>query len=374
MLWKKYMKKYMKNYIGIGKIVSLTLCIAAFGSSMTMSLAEATNLGSLGEAVFGVATQYAQLNNSMNYFDNKGRSEYLGEMKKQYGVDNDEKKNAILHDVMTRLSASIEQNDPTIKEKPYNYFVNPSKDFNAFCSLGRNLSVNSGLFDLLNDNEDEIAFVVGHEMAHGENNHVKKSIQKSLPVNLVASVWGSQASATVGIGINLLAKQASAKMITKPQEWQADNVGFDYAVNAEYNPGAGAALWQRVIEKMGQNRSSFVGEIFSPSDHPTEPDRRDNYAKKLTAYSNNHVVVNDGKILVNNKEFMKVASLPTMSSQERAYLIGGRIAAVYHNNKVAPEAYVADNGNLYMGTQNICQPVVGDDSASVLADRLNKLK
>ncbi|WP_196594539.1 M48 family metallopeptidase [Pectinatus sottacetonis] len=337
--------------------------------------AYAFNLVNLGGALIGITAQYAELNKSIDYCDNKGRNEYFAKMKKQYGVDTDPVKNEILKNIVTRLSAAIAQNDPSINEKPYNYFVNKDKNFNAFCSLGHNLSVNSGLFDLLKNNEDEIAFVVGHEMGHGQENHIKKGIKKSLPINIIASVWGSQAGSTLEVmGIDVLVKQADASIVTKPQEWQADNLGFTYAVGAGYNPGAGAAVWQRFIEKMGQYRSNFVGEIFSPSDHPSEIDRRDNYANKLTKYSNGHMTVKNGIIKINGKLFMQAASRQIMSGRERAYLIAGAVAAVYHNNKNIPDAYVGSNGYIYMGDQDICIPIAGEESAQTLVDRINMIK
>jgi hypothetical protein len=51
-------------------------------------------------------------------------------------VDQAPEANAMLHNVMTRLSASIATEDPSIKQKPYNYFVNKQTSFNAFCTLG----------------------------------------------------------------------------------------------------------------------------------------------------------------------------------------------------------------------------------------------
>lgn len=60
-----------------------------------------------------------------------------------------------------------------------------------------------------------------------------------------------------------------AKGITKKQEQSADDIAFDYTVKAGYNIGAGAATWQRFIDKMGESKKNFVGELFSPSDHPS---------------------------------------------------------------------------------------------------------
>jgi predicted Zn-dependent protease len=236
------------------------------------------------------------------------------------------------------------------------------------------MSVNSGLFDLLNFNENEIAFVVAHEMGHGQKDHPAKGIKKAMPLSVIASVWGSQSGSVLEtVGINVLANYSSANYVTKPQEWEADNLAFDYAADAGYNPGAGAALWQRVVEQMGKSSSNFVGEIFSPSDHPKNEERRENYSKKLTAYSNKHITVSDGVIKVNNKEFMTAGATDATSSAERAFLIAGNLSAVYHNNKTAPNAYV-EGGMVKMGNQPILVPNENEPDAQTLADKLNSIK
>ena len=106
------------------------------------------------------------------------------------------------------------------------------------------------------------------------------------------------------VGTNLLANLGSAKLVTLPMEKKADELGFTYATEAGYNPGAGSALWQRVMEKMGNNRETFLGTIFMPSDHPNNGSRRDKYTKRMYEYSGKHVNVDKktGAILVNKKE------------------------------------------------------------------------
>jgi predicted Zn-dependent protease len=120
--------------------------------------------------------------------------------------------------------------------------------------------------------------------------------------------------------------------ITKPNEWEADNVAFVYLADAGYNVGAPAAVWQRVIDNSGAKANmDFFSNVFNPSTHPANKDRRDNYAKKLTEYSQNKVSVdeNTGEVKVNGKTFLKPAAAAGMRGQERAYLIAGNLAAVY---------------------------------------------
>lgn len=362
-------KFFCKNLLaGVG---ALTCCFSLTLGAMLPPKAEAYNIAGV---LVSSAVQYQYFNKQLNHFDNEGRNDYFSQIEEKEGVNDDPTLNGILGSVVTRVSASIAQTDPSITEKPYNYFVNNQTSFNAFCTLGHNLSVNTGLFNLLNNNEDEIAVVVGHEMGHGQKGHPIKSYQKSVPLDVLTKLYKAQnedgASQMV---TNVIGNYASANGITKPQEWEADNLAFDYTTGAGYNPGAGAATWQRVIEKMGASSSNFVGEIFSPSDHPTNQARRDNYAKKLSAYSKNNVSVDNGVIKVKSNTFATPAATDSMSGLERSYLVAGNLAAVYHNNTTVPQAY-AEDGVVKMGGQDIIVPTAGDPSAEELAAILNKIK
>ena len=137
--------------------------VVAF-SVMPSPTAHADILGTL----FGAGVYAYQLNQQLSYYDNEGREELFHQMQQQYGVNDDPYLNARLDNIMANLSGAIAQVDPTIEEKPYNYFVNQDKSFNAFCTLGHNISVNTGMFDMV-ANDDEVAVVLGHEMGHGQN-------------------------------------------------------------------------------------------------------------------------------------------------------------------------------------------------------------
>ena len=324
--------------------------------------------------LIGAGVQYVQLNKEIKYYNNDGREEYFQQLKEKYGVNEDAGLNEKLDGIMSRLSASIGSTDGSITSKPYNYFINTDTTFNAFCTLGHNLSVNSGLFDLLS-NTDEIAVVIGHEMGHGQKDHPAKSMQKSMPYELIAQIYAaSQNSSGANRAAGIFANYATATQVTKPQEWEADNLAFDYITQAGYNPGACAAVWQRVIEKQGCSSSNFVDEIFSPSDHPSNEDRRGNYSKKLTDYSKNAVTVQDGIVRVHNKVFITASDIGGMSGKERAYLIAGNLAAAFHNGLNNQDAYSDENGTVYLGQQAILTAQANDPAAADLAALLNQIK
>ena len=154
----------------------------------------------------------------------------------------------------------------------------------------------------------------------------------------------------------------------RAKEREADKLAFEYITHSSYNPGACAAIWQRVME-----RSTSGGSFLS--DHPDHKDRRDTYAKSLTEYSGGKVKIDAdaAMVKVNGKDFVTPAPADDMSSHERAYFVMGNLATAYHNGHNAGEAW-ADGNILMLGDQPIMEAVAGDPSASEMAARLNAIK
>ena len=308
---------------------------------------------SAGLALFQVGAEYAYLNKQVSYLDNKGRDEYMGQIKDKYGVNTDPTANAMLARIMTRLSDAVALTDDSIVKKPYNYFVNNDKSFNAFCTLGHNMSVNIGAFTKLNYNEDELAFVIAHEMGHGQKNHPAAGVKRALPLSILGALYASQnRNSASSVGAALVTTIGTAKWVTKPMESQADKLAFDYAVAAGYNVGAGAALWQHILEQNGSKSSGFA-ELFN--DHPTSVSRRDNYNKKITEWSKNQVNVNKetGLITVAGKPFYTPAKTTNMSPQEQAFLIAGNLSAVFHDGGQHDAVWTNSENVLLVGEQPV---------------------
>lgn len=124
---------------------------------------------------------------------------------------------------------------------------------------------------------------------------------------------------------------------------------------------------------MGDNRQNFVSEMFDPSDHPTNKERRDKYMQSVKEYSGGHVEVKDGVVYVKGKQFVVPAETDNMSSAERAYFVQGNLAAAYHDGHSKESAY-ADGNVVMLGAQPVMTCLRGDDSAAALAEKLNQVK
>ena len=343
----------MKKSSIIRTAASAALCLSLTTGAVMPNQALAWDWLSAGLALFQVGAEYAYLNKQVSYLDNKGRDEYMGQIKDKYGVNTDPTANAMLTRIMTRLSDAVALTDDSIVKKPYNYFVNNDKSFNAFCTLGHNMSVNIGAFTKLNYNEDELAFVIAHEMGHGQKNHPAAGVKRALPLSILGALYASQnRNSASSVGAALVTTIGTAKWVTKPMESQADKLAFDYAVAAGYNVGGGAALWQHILEQNGSKSSGFA-ELFN--DHPTSVSRRDNYNKKITEWSKNQVNVNKetGLITVAGKPFYTPAKTTNMSPQEQAFLIAGNLSAVFHDGGQHDAVWTNSENTLLVGEQPV---------------------
>lgn len=343
----------MKKSSIIRTAASAVLCLSLTTGAVMPKQALAWDWLSAGLAMFQVGAEYAYLNKQVSYLDNKGRDEYMGQIKNKYGVNTDPTANAMLARIMTRLSDAVALTDDSIVKKPYNYFVNNDKSFNAFCTLGHNMSVNIGAFTKLNYNEDELAFVIAHEMGHGQKNHPAAGVKRALPLSILGALYASQnRNSASSVGAALVTTIGTAKWVTKPMESQADKLAFDYAVAAGYNVGGGAALWQHILEQNGSKSSGFA-ELFN--DHPTSVSRRDNYNKKITEWSKNQVTVNKetGLITVAGKPFYTPAKTTNMSPQEQAFLIAGNLSAVFHDGRQHDAVWTNSENTLLVGEQPV---------------------
>ncbi len=122
-----------------------------------------------------------------------------------------------------------------------------SGQVNAFCMPGGKIAFYTGILDKLQLTDDEVAMVMGHEIAHALREHARERMGKnaatSLGTNLLSQVLGlGQLGHTVTqYGAQLLTLQFS-----REDESEADLVGMELAARAGYNPRAGVSLWRKM--------------------------------------------------------------------------------------------------------------------------------
>lgn len=122
-----------------------------------------------------------------------------------------------------------------------------SKQINAFCMPGGKIAFYSGILEQLKLSDDEVATVMGHEMAHALREHARARMAKNaatgIGANLLSNVLGlGQLGQTVtSYGAQLLTLRFS-----RSDESDADLVGMELAARARFDPRAGVTLWQKM--------------------------------------------------------------------------------------------------------------------------------
>jgi predicted Zn-dependent protease len=148
-----------------------------------------------------------------------------------------------------------------------------SKEINAFCMPGGKIAFFSGLLSSLKLTDDEVAIVMGHEIAHALREHGRERAAKSGLANAGARIAGIGLSALLGIDSHLTTAAtggvANLTMLkfSRDDETEADLVGLDIVARAGYDPRAGVALW----EKMAQVSRNSPPQWFST--HPAGENR-----------------------------------------------------------------------------------------------------
>jgi predicted Zn-dependent protease len=122
-----------------------------------------------------------------------------------------------------------------------------SKQINAFCMPGGKIAFYTGILDTLKLTDDEVAMVMGHEIAHALREHARERMGKQMATNVGANVL-SQALGLGRVGNAVLG--ASASLLTlkfsRDDETEADTVGLELAARAGYDPRSGITLWQKM--------------------------------------------------------------------------------------------------------------------------------
>ncbi|HET8871715.1 MAG TPA: M48 family metallopeptidase [Aquabacterium sp.] len=158
-----------------------------------------------------------------------------------------------------------------------------SKELNAFCMPGGKIAFYTGILDQLKLTDDEVAMVMGHEMAHALREHARERMGKQsatkLGANLISGLLGlgSTGDALLNMGSQLLTLKFS-----RENESEADLVGMELAARAGYDPRAGLSLWQ----KMGAAAKGAPPQWLSthPSGNTRMEDIQANLPKVMPLY------------------------------------------------------------------------------------------
>lgn len=173
-----------------------------------------------------------------------------------------------IRQIASRLIPFTSQWNGRAKDWKWEVNLIGSKQLNAWCMPGGKIAFYTGIIDQLKLTDDEIAMIMGHEMAHALREHARERLAKSQVTNIGLSL----ASQLLGLGqLGNVAADLGTQLLTlkysRDDESEADLVGLEIAARGGYKPEASVQLWQKMLAANGNGGPQFL------STHPSGSNR-----------------------------------------------------------------------------------------------------
>lgn len=149
-----------------------------------------------------------------------------------------------------------------------------SSELNAWCMPGGKMAVYTGLIDKLNLSDDELAAVMGHEIAHALREHGREKASQAAGLGVAAAIGGALIGSYYGVDADLgesvlgaAGDLAFMRPNSRGMEQEADRVGVELAARAGYSPHAAISLWEKMARASGGSMPQWL------STHPSHASR-----------------------------------------------------------------------------------------------------
>ncbi len=141
----------------------------------------------------------------------------------------------------------------------------PSDDpvLNAFATPGGQLYVHTGLIYFL-DKEDDLAGVLGHEIAHSDRRHGSKQLQRQYGITLLLDIISGGEASNLERIAGQIAGTGALLAFSRDAEAEADDYSVRYLSSSEYACNGAAAFFQKMLANEQQRQPEFLSTHPSP--------------------------------------------------------------------------------------------------------------
>jgi predicted Zn-dependent protease len=210
-----------------------------------------------------------------------------GQFLKENKVSTDQAKTAMVRRVGEKIAKAVESYmaqaglSENLKGYQWEFNLVESPEVNAWCMPGGKVVVYSGLLPVA-QNEEGLATVMGHEIAHAVARHGSERMSQQLIAQLGSTSLSAaladkpQATQQIAAAAFGLGTQVGVLLpFSRKQESEADHLGLIFMAMAGFNPQSSLAFWQR----MGQQTKTSMPEFLST--HPVNSTRIRDLQKEL---------------------------------------------------------------------------------------------
>jgi predicted Zn-dependent protease len=194
------------------------------------------------------------------------------------GIDNDLALKNRVHKITGRLIARAVKIRPETKSWDWSIkIIDDPKTVNAWAMAGGKMALYTGLVEKIKPSDDELAQVLGHEIAHALAKHSAEqmSVAMASQVGVIAVGVATKSDGLALTGASLAAALAVQMPNSRAAESEADRIGIELAAKAGYDPRAAVTLWQKMAKVGGKGPPQFL------STHPAPGNREKTLASLI---------------------------------------------------------------------------------------------
>jgi predicted Zn-dependent protease len=200
-------------------------------------------------------------------------SEMLNPYAQQGKIDNDPELKNRVYKITERLIAQAINMRPETRDWEWSIkIIDDPETVNAWAMAGGKMALYTGLVEKLKATDDELAQVLGHEIAHALAKHSaeKMSMAMASSVGVAAVGIASEQKGLALAGASLAAALAVQMPNSRAAESEADQIGIELAAKAGYDPRAAITLWQKMAKVGGKGPPEFLSTHPAPGNREKE--------------------------------------------------------------------------------------------------------
>lgn len=143
--------------------------------------------------------------------------------------------------------------------------IDDPKTLNAWAMAGGKMAFYSGLAKTVNASDDEIAQVMGHEIAHALSAHTAEKMSVALASDLALAGLAAASESRLALSTGALAAALAIKLPnSRTAETEADRIGIELAAKAGYDPNAAVTLWEKMTKEASGRSPEFLSTHPAP--------------------------------------------------------------------------------------------------------------
>lgn len=209
----------------------------------------------------------------------KSYADTLGKERQKGALNADPAMTQRVRNIANRIIPATAAFRPEAPKWAWEVNVIKSDELNAWCMPGGKIAFYSGIIEKLQLTDDEIAAIMGHEVAHALREHARERASEQIGAQAGLAVLGiatgSKAAMDVaGAAFNLTIGLPNSRT----HETEADRIGVELAARAGYDPRAAVSVWQKMAKQGGSKGPQFL------STHPSAETRiqdLEDYSKRV---------------------------------------------------------------------------------------------